>query len=563
LAGKDYQIGALWMYGSLSFLEQLCLKSFVDAGHHVKLYHYGELFNVPDGMELVDANKVLPQTDFLAHKRTGSPALHSDLFRYKMLEQSRDTIWADTDAYCMKKFETPNGHFYGWESEKHINGGVLGLPHDCDTLGELLEFTSDEFAIPTWYGDDYTRELEEARDRGEPVHASEQPWGVWGPHAVTYFLHKTGEAKYALPQEGLYPFTYRDRRNMLKRNFDTTPYVTENTFSVHLYGRRMRARLVEKEGGEPHPKSFLGMLIQKHGIDPAAAPLPMPKGESKEKHPEDIAEKAARKAERAEKGAKPAKPEKAEKAEKGDKPAKVKVKAVPALEPSARYGIGGVNLTDIADQFGTDKGSAKHRYTELYQMLFAPLRGRKLNVMELGLLNGGPEHEVEASRKTEDAPSIRMWLEYFPKAQVYGLDISDFSWLKDERFTFVSCDMETRENIAAACADLPKMDIIVDDASHASHHQQNAFLELFPKLASGGIYTIENLRWQPKHMERKGITQTSDLFYGYQKDGAFVHSDKAVMDALNDMRAEISGCFMYQVGFDKSRKDQIVVLQKR
>ena len=135
VAGKDYQIAALWMYGSLSYLEQLCLKSFVDAGHHVKLYHYGELFNVPDGIELADANEVLPQTDFLAHKRTGSPALHSDLFRYKMLEQSRDTIWADTDAYCMKRFETPNGHFYGWESDKHINGGVLGLPHDCDTLG--------------------------------------------------------------------------------------------------------------------------------------------------------------------------------------------------------------------------------------------------------------------------------------------------------------------------------------------------------------------------------------------------------------------------------------------
>ena len=149
MAGKDYQIAALWMEGSLSFLEQLCLKSFVDAGHHVKLYHYGPLENVPDGMELADASAVLPRTDFLAHARTGSPALHSDLFRYKMLEQEKDTIWADTDAYCMKKFETPNGHFYGWESEKHINGGVLGLPSDCDTLGELLEFTSDEFAIPT------------------------------------------------------------------------------------------------------------------------------------------------------------------------------------------------------------------------------------------------------------------------------------------------------------------------------------------------------------------------------------------------------------------------------
>jgi hypothetical protein len=273
----DYQISALWMEGSLSFLEQLCLKSFVDAGHDVRLYHYGPLQNVPDGIELADAGEILSRTNFLTHQRTGSPALHSDLFRYKMLEKNDRTIWADTDAYCMKKFQTPTGHFFGWESEKHINGGVLGLPQDSDALRELLEFTSDEFAIPTWYDEEYTRTLKEAADSGNPIHASEQPWGVWGPHAVTHFLHKTGEAKYALPQECLYPFTYRDRRKMLKRKFDISPYITPNTYSVHLYGRRMRARLVEKEGGEPHHKSLLGLLLKKHNIDPKLAPLPAPK----------------------------------------------------------------------------------------------------------------------------------------------------------------------------------------------------------------------------------------------------------------------------------------------
>lgn len=266
-------IAALWMEGPLSYLEQLCLKSFVDAGHRVVLYHYGPLENVPEGMELADANDVLPQTNFLTHQRTGSPALHSDLFRYRMLAQSENTIWADTDAYCMRPFETENGHFYGWESKKHINGGVLGLPKDSETLKQLIDHTNDEFRIPTWYSDEYTAELQAAKDAGSPVHASEQPWGVWGPHAVTHYLHETGEAKYALPQECLYPFTFKDRRKMLKRKFDTSPYLTENTYSVHLYGRRMRARLVENEGGVPHHKSLLGQLLKKHDIDPTAAPL--------------------------------------------------------------------------------------------------------------------------------------------------------------------------------------------------------------------------------------------------------------------------------------------------
>ncbi len=519
------------MEGSLSFLEQLCLKSFVDAGHHVKLYHYGPVFNVPQHIEMVDAADVLPRTDFLTHQRTGSPALHSDLFRYKMLEQSRDTIWADTDAYCMKKFQTPNGHFYGWESDKHINGGVLGLPADSDTLGELLEFTSDEFAIPTWYGDEYTRELQEARDAGNPVHASEQPWGVWGPHAVTHFLHKTGEAKYALAQDGLYPFTYRDRRKMLKRNFDTSPYITENTYSVHLYGRRMRARLVEKEGGAPHRKSLLGRLLVKHDIDPAKAPLPAPRANPSES-------------------------------------AAVLKKADPAplpapLPASDRVGRGQVNLTDLADKYGSDKGSSKHRYTELYQLLFLPYRQRKINFLEMGLLIGGPEHGIDKDRETNDLPSIRMWLEYFTKANIFGLDVSDFAWFKDDRFKFVRCDMDTRENIARATRDMPNMDIIIDDASHASHHQQNGFLELFGKVKSGGLYIVEDLRWQPRMMEQPGITKTAALFQGYQVNGVFAHSDPAIQEQFNAMRADISGCFVFQAGFNKGKRDQVAVIHKR
>lgn len=266
-------IGALWMEGPLSFLEQLCLKSFLDAGHRVVLYHYGPLENVPEGIELADANDIMPAKGYLKYAKQDSPALHADAFRYKMLAKLDNVIWADTDAYCMRPFSTKTGHFFGWESDKHVNNGVLGLPKDSPTLGALLEFTADEYSIPQYLGESYAKELASRKAAGNPVHASEQPWGVWGPRAVTHFLHETGEVQYAFAQEVLYPFTFKDRRNMLKRNFDVSPYVTDNTMSVHLYGRRMRARLVEKEGGAPHPKSFLGGLLNKHGIDPALAPI--------------------------------------------------------------------------------------------------------------------------------------------------------------------------------------------------------------------------------------------------------------------------------------------------
>ena len=531
-------IAMLWMEGPLSFLEQLCVKSFVDAGHKVVLYHYGPLQNVPDKVELADANDILPQTSFLTHERTGSPALHSDLFRYRMLAKSTNTIWADTDAYCMKPFTTPNGHFYGWESAKHINGGVLGLPQDSDTLQQLIAYTNDEFAIPTWYGEDYVDELQAAKDAGNPVHAGEQPWGVWGPHAVTHFLHATGEVKYALPQEALYPFTFKDRRLMLRRNFDTSPYVTENTLSVHLYGRRIRARIVEKEGGAPHPKSLLGQLLIKHEIDPEKAPIPN-KGKPKQ--------------------AEEKKPSKAKPVVEA-----VDDASVAPIDPSVRYGRGQLNLTDLADKFGSDKGSSKHRYTELYQMLFLPYRDREISFLEMGLQIGGPEHGKHADRETTDAPSIRMWLEYFPKAEIHGLDVSDFSWFDTPRFTFHRCDMDTRENIRAAAKEMDgEFDIIIDDASHASHHQQNGFLELFGKVKSGGLYLIEDLRWQPEEMEKPGYSKTAAFFQSYIKHGVFKHSDPSIAEQFNALRADMSGCFIFQAQFNKNRRDQVLVVHKR
>ena len=233
------------------------------------------------------------------------------------------------------------------------------------------------------------------------------------------------------------------------------------------------------------------------------------------------------------------------------------------LAAAARYGRGLPNLTDLADRFGSDKGSSKHRYTELYNMLFQPYRDGPIGFLEMGLQIGGPELGQSQDRATTDLPSVRMWLEYFSAARIVGLDVSDFGWFSHDRFSFVRCDMDARENIAAAAAAMPPLDIIIDDASHASHHQQNAFLELFPKLNPGGLYIIEDLRWQPEAYEKPGITKTAALFQGYLTNGVFDHSDPVTQGAFNDQRIDMSGCFVFQVRYNKTRRDQVVVIHKR
>ncbi len=79
------------------------MRSFVNCGHSVELYAYADL-DVPPGVTLCDASRVLPLTDVFcrAYGRTSvSVSAFSNLFRYKMLFE-KGGIWADTDIFCQK-----------------------------------------------------------------------------------------------------------------------------------------------------------------------------------------------------------------------------------------------------------------------------------------------------------------------------------------------------------------------------------------------------------------------------------------------------------------------------
>ena len=74
-------IASLWIGPRLSWFEQLCLLSFVHAGHNVTLYSYQPIDNLPDSVIAGDAASIYPAEPMLRHVRTGSPAIHADMRR--------------------------------------------------------------------------------------------------------------------------------------------------------------------------------------------------------------------------------------------------------------------------------------------------------------------------------------------------------------------------------------------------------------------------------------------------------------------------------------------------
>ena len=260
-------IAVLWIGGSLSWLERLCLKSFVDAGQPIVIYTYENVEGIPEGVEIRDGRKILEGKPMYRHARNGSVAPFSDIFRFHLMQKSPGEIWVDTDIYCWRPVEAETPHVFGYETPRQINSAVLGLPPDSDALGGMLEFMEDEFPIPPFLSPKVKASYREAAERGEPVHVSEMPWGLWGPLGISHFLKKTGEDKYAKPIDVYYPVHYRDRNRFFRRPVKALASITENTRTVHLWAR-IKKFSGFRYGGYAPDGSFLHKLMLKHDIDP-------------------------------------------------------------------------------------------------------------------------------------------------------------------------------------------------------------------------------------------------------------------------------------------------------
>jgi hypothetical protein len=227
-----------------------------------------------------------------------------------------------------------------------------------------------------------------------------------------------------------------------------------------------------------------------------------------------------------------------------------------------------VDLTSIADRHRTDKGSLDgdcHLYTELYSACFESFRLDPFNLLELGLLRSpnSDEEKYPLSRLVDRTPSVDMWLEYFPNAGVFGFDLADFSTLRKPRFTFVRGDLSSDSDVDQLASSIPNPRIIIDDASHASFHQQRAFLKLFPMVEPGGFYVIEDLHYSPPFESSLPTCRLMVDIVSEFLDSGTLHLDFGTSRDSAKLGERISNTFMHCSA--RGRKDwgpKLVVFQK-
>jgi hypothetical protein len=168
-------------------------------------------------------------------------------------------------------------------------------------------------------------------------------------------------------------------------------------------------------------------------------------------------------------------------------------------------------LSLLALKYGSDKGPDQHGYTDVYHELLSSLRDTEFTMLEIGLLN----HNIQRATggfSFDRAPSLEMWREYFPRARIVGFDIADFSNVTLDSVSTLRGDQSSREDLSQIAQLSGSYDLIIDDALHASRHQQVTLGYLFPLLKQGGIYIIEDLHYQPDGTEDSTVA-TKELLY--------------------------------------------------
>ncbi|MDK9697035.1 MAG: hypothetical protein OEL76_11635 [Siculibacillus sp.] len=249
---------ALWIGERLGPIARACLASFLRRGHRVRVHSYRALDDLPEGAEAVDAASVVPRRSIVRHRRSGSPALFSDLFRYELLRRGAG-IWIDADLYCVRPIDFPGPNVFGFEEPGSINGAVLGLAPDDPILDGLLSVFADPGVIPPWVDlPGHHRILLKVRHLlGLGDQLADLPWGAVGPRALTWLLREDGRLDEAQPIDAFYPLHWSQIDRLYAADGDIEAVVTPRTRTIHLWNNLLARRPLEAaETG-----SFLERLV--------------------------------------------------------------------------------------------------------------------------------------------------------------------------------------------------------------------------------------------------------------------------------------------------------------
>ena len=136
------------------------------------------------------------------------------------------------------------------------------------------------------------------------------------------------------------------------------------------------------------------------------------------------------------------------------------------------------SLDNIGIRRGTDKSSPRHDYLEHYERFFDAWREDFFTLVEIGVYNGA---------------SLETWRDFFPNAQIVGVDIAPRSRRYAGERTAIEIGSQADGDFLDGLMRRHRPRVIIDDGSHQPEHQIFTFERVFPLMQPGGCYIVEDV----------------------------------------------------------------------
>jgi hypothetical protein len=222
-------IQSLWIGTELSVMEQLSISSFLHHGHPYHLYVYENVRNVPQGAELMDAERIVPRAKAFQYTGTPSWAGFANSFRYRLLLE-KGGWWADTDLICLEPFDFKSDYVFSSQ---------FSLGRQMTNIGAIKCPANSVLMQHNW-------DVCQSKDPAKLY------WGETGPELMEQSVIRHGLENFVQPYWAFCPIGFREWRSVLSAD---PPELPSDAVAVHLWHEMWRSAAQDKNT-HYHPASL-------------------------------------------------------------------------------------------------------------------------------------------------------------------------------------------------------------------------------------------------------------------------------------------------------------------
>jgi Methyltransferase domain len=204
-------------------------------------------------------------------------------------------------------------------------------------------------------------------------------------------------------------------------------------------------------------------------------------------------------------------------------------------------------MNDLQAYFEANPGRMIHKwlhYFEIYERHLARYRGKDVVLVEIGVYQGG---------------SLQMWKHYLgAHADIWGVDVNPRcrEFVEDQVRIRIG-DQSDPAFLQSLAAEIPHIDVLIDDGGHTMRQQRTTFDVMFPKVADDGLYICEDLH----------TSYWPQYGGGHLDPHSFIEFSKNLIDRLNawhskNQRSLVPSEFT-QTAFALHYYDSMLVIEKR